>query len=370
MNWHDPAPGEREAGERSWGVVREAFAERLPAPKRRDWRPLAIAAVVAAVVAAALSPPGQAVFGSIRDAVRGEKNAKPALFALPSADSRILVNSALGAWVVQSDGSKRLLRSYRDAVWSPHGLYLAAVRGNELRALEPNGAVHWGIGRTGPIRAPAWSFDGFRIAYFDGGALRVVNGDGTGDHRLTRAARPGAAAWQPSSHALAYVNGAGNIQIVDVDRPGRSAVIRTMLAPRQLVWTPDGRRLIAVGAHAVVVFGQRGGLLRTVDRGNTRVIAAAVSPDGRELAFVETSRGQSSLQLAGVRAGAPRRLFRGAGDFAGVSWAPNGRWLLLDWPSADQWLFIRSAAVQKIAAVSNIETNFGRESSISGWCCP
>jgi hypothetical protein len=38
--------------------------------------------------------------------------------------------------------------------------------------------------------------------------------------------------------------------------------------------------------------------------------------------------------------------------------------------SANSGLFIRSAAVQKIAAVSNIEANFGRESSTSGWCCP
>ena len=69
--WHEPAPGEREAVERSWEIVREAFEERIPAPRRRDWRPFALAAVAAAVVAAALSPPGHAVFGSLRDAVRG-----------------------------------------------------------------------------------------------------------------------------------------------------------------------------------------------------------------------------------------------------------------------------------------------------------
>jgi hypothetical protein len=113
--WHEPAPGEREAVERSWEIVREAFEERLPAPRGRDWRPFALAAVAAAVVAAALSPPGHAVFGSLRDAVRGEKNAKPALFSLPVSRSRLLVNSAEGAWVVQSDGSKRLLEGYREA---------------------------------------------------------------------------------------------------------------------------------------------------------------------------------------------------------------------------------------------------------------
>src|SRR5207302_4601738 len=144
--WRDPAPGEQEAGERSWKVVRAAFGERLPAPSKRDWRPLAAAAVGIAVLAAAFSPPGLAVLGSIRDAVRGEKNAKPALFSLP-AKGRLLVNSAEGAWVVERNGSKRLLSGYRDASWSPHGLYLAAVNGDELRALEPNGHIHWSIGR-------------------------------------------------------------------------------------------------------------------------------------------------------------------------------------------------------------------------------
>ena len=347
-----------------------AFEERLPAPRSRDWRPFAVAAVLAAVVAAALSPPGQAVIGSIRDAVRGAENARPALFALPTENSRILVSSALGTWVIQSDGSKRLLRGYREASWSPHGLYLAAVRGHELRALEPNGAVHWAIGRAGPIRSPNWSFDGFRVAYFAGGVLRIVNGDGTGDHALTRTARPGTTAWQPNSHALAYVSRAGTIRITDVDNPRRSAVIRTTLAPHELLWAPDGRTLIAVGPHTVAVFGQRGPQLRRLDRGKADVVAADVSPDGRQVAFVESRGGQSSLQLAGIRGGAPRRVFHGAGDFAGVGWAPDGRWLLLDWRSADQWLFIRSAAVQKIAAVSNVETNFGHGASVAGWCCP
>jgi hypothetical protein len=200
--WSDPAPGEGDAGERSWEVVRKAYEERLPAPHRRDRRAFVLVAIAAAVLAAALSPPGLAVWGSLRDAVRGEENAKPALFSLPTPHSRLLVNSAEGAWVVQSDGSKRLLSGYRDASWSPHGLYIAAIHGDELRALEPNGDVHWSLARRG-LSSPRWSFDGYRIAYFAGSSLRIVNGDGTDDHRLTRNVRPRALAWQPGRHVLA-----------------------------------------------------------------------------------------------------------------------------------------------------------------------
>src|SRR5205823_7269551 len=102
------------------------------------------------------STPGRAVLGSLKDAVRGEKNAKPALFSLPTS-GQLLVASDRGVWVVQSDGSKRLLRRYRDPSWSPHGIYLAALRGHELRALEPDGAVHWSLARPGRLASPRWS---------------------------------------------------------------------------------------------------------------------------------------------------------------------------------------------------------------------
>jgi len=61
------APNEQEAGERSWEVVRAAYESREPvAWPRRHARPLIAGALVAAVVAAALSPPGRSVVSSFR----------------------------------------------------------------------------------------------------------------------------------------------------------------------------------------------------------------------------------------------------------------------------------------------------------------
>jgi hypothetical protein len=368
--WDDPAPGEREGEDRTWDVVRDAYEERIRVPRKRDWRPIAIAVAATVIVAGSVTPVGHAVFGSLRDAVRGEQNAAPALFALPTPHSRLLVSSAEGAWVVQSDGSKRLLRGYHDPSWSPHGLYVAAVRTNELRALEPNGAVHWSIGRTGAIRNPRWSFDGFRIAYFAGPTLRVINGDGTRDHVLASDARPGVSAWQPASHFLAYINAAGNIVVRNVDRPAQFAVIRTRLTPHQLQWTPNGRLLVAVGPHTIGIFAQRGPQLRRIDAGMSTIAALSVSPDGKHIAFIEMRTSQSSLQVTGTRAGPTRELFKGVGIFTNVLWAPDGRSLLLDWSSANQWLFIHSVPVKKVDAVSNISGSFGEEPSLAGWCCP
>jgi dipeptidyl aminopeptidase/acylaminoacyl peptidase len=362
--WREPAPHEREAGDRSWPVVRAAFEERVPVPRRRDRRPLVAAAIGVAVLAAAFSPPGLAVFGSLRDAVRNEDH----LVSLPTA-GRILVNAHDGAWVVQRDGSKRFLAGYSDASWSPHGLYLAAARGNELVAMEPNGKIHWKLARAHRIEGPRWSYEGFRIAYYSGRSLRIVNGDGTGDHLLARNVDPGPLAWEPGTHVLAYLNRAGDIQVVNVDRQHRTATIRTPAVPRQLAWAPDGKRLLAVEEHAVDVFWQRGPLIRDLERGPARVVAASISPDGRSIAFVETRAGRSSLQVTGILGGPTGPIFSGAGTFADVFWSPDGRWLLLDWKSADQWLFIRQP-LKKLVTVSNIQGNFGAAAGPAGWCCP
>jgi hypothetical protein len=365
--WREPAPGERDAGERTWNVVRGAYEERLPAPRKRDWRMVAAVTFGVAVLAAAFTSPGLAVLGSLRDAVRGQEGAHPALAALPSG-GRLLAESAAGVWIVQRDGSKRLLRGYRDASWSPHGKFIAAVHGSELRALEPNGAVHWSLGRKGSIESPRWSYEGFRVAYFAGGALRVVNGDGTGDRLLTRAVRPGPSAWQPQTHTLAYVNRAGDIQVTNVDKRNRTATIQTRSAPLELEWTSDGSHLVGREAGELEVFSPRGpssGGLQT----SAQIRAVSIARDSTRIAFVETEGTRSSLWLTGVLGGPTERVFSGTGDFTNVEWSPDGRWLLLNWAGADQWLFIRTP-LKKLIAVSNIRTNFGDGTTLRGWCCP
>jgi hypothetical protein len=335
-----------------------------------------VRAVVAA--AAAFSSPGRAVLGSLRHAVRGEKNAKPALFSLPAA-GRLLVVSQRGVWVVQRDGSKRLLRGYRDAAWSPHGLYLAAIRGNELRALEPDGAVHWSIARPRRLASPRWS-DATppccRIAYLAGSTIRVVNGDSSGDRLLATGVLPVAPAWRPHTHVLAYAGPNGVVYFVDADSGRRLRTLLPAQSPRGLEWSSDGRVLLVRGAHGFELFGPGGRHLEPIAAGAASVTDAALSPSGGSVALVQQAPVHGAIrsflwryaQLAPDRARATS-VFSGAGRFSEVDWSPDGRWLLLNWTSADQWLFIRSAAVQKIDAVSNIVASFGPNARIAGWCC-
>jgi hypothetical protein len=373
MNWRDPAPGEREAGDRAWELVRTAYEERIPVPRRRDWRPVAVVAIAAAAVAAALSPPGLAVLDSLREAVRGEKNAKPALFSLP-ASGRLLVNSADGAWVVQKDGSKRLLAGYRDASWSPHGLYLAAVHGHELRALEPDGDVHWSIARPS-VALPRWSNAGGgdeRVAYVSGGYLRVVGGNGRGDRLLADSVARVAPAWKPDSHVLAFFDAAGRVRAMDVDSR-RLLWTADVFAGRPvlLAWSDDGRRLVGATQSEIATIDASGKALMVTALGG-RPFAVSFAPNSHRFALVRWANREQRSVVEIVPADdldRRSRLFAGAGEFGGLSWSPNGRWVVLDWDSADQWLLIRSA-VRRIVAISNINRNFGPDASLAGWCCP
>jgi hypothetical protein len=374
--WHDPAPDEQDAGERSWQVVRRAYEGRLPAPRERSWRLFVAVAAGAAILAAALSPPGLAVWGSLRDAVRGAQSAKPALFSLPAPRSRLLVNSAEGAWVVQSDGSKRLLDGYRDASWSPHGLYLAAVHGDELRALEPNGDVHWSIGRAG-LASPRWSSQGNgdeRIAYLAGSTLRVVGGDGRGDRALARRVSAVVPAWRPRTHVLAYVNGTGRLIVRNADNGAVRWTAALTQRPRALEWSADGRYVLVRGPSSLTVFGNAGTpRLSPIGPGAAPIVDAAFQPRSDAVAFVQHAGNRSvlwfypRLRPDGTSA---RRVISVAGVFDRVAWSPDARWLLLSWRSADEWLFIRSASVRKVVPVAGIADAFGPAAVPAGWCCP
>jgi hypothetical protein len=371
-----PIPDEADARRRTLEAVRTSFLEREPQPApRRHTRPLIALAAAALVAAAAASPPGRAVLGSLRDAV-GVERAVPALFSLP-APGRLLVDADEGAWVVRSNGSKRLLPGYTAASWSPHGKFVVATRGPTLTALEPDGAVHWSLARRGAT-GPRWggSTTDTRIAYLSGSALRLVAGDGRGDRLLARGvARNVVPAWRPGlPHVLAFVGRSGAITAVDAD-PVRVLWRRrpTDSRPLRLEWSLDGRRLLALGRDWIAVLDADGRVLG-LRRLRARAVAAALAPDGRRVALVQQADGApSTVVLLDSRrlAGEGKRLFMGSGRIDEVVWSPNGRWLLLSWPAADQWLFVRTLGRRAIRAVADVRGQFGGGAfpHVDGWCC-
>jgi hypothetical protein len=370
------APDEGGSEDRAWEVVRAVYAERLPVEGGRSYRRPAGAFGVAVVLvgALALSPAGATVGRFITRAL-GVQHAAPALFSLP-AQGRLLVAGPNGAWTVAPDGSSRRLGAWPDASWSPHGLYVAVARGNALAALNPRGTTQWRLARRN-VRDPRWyPPTGYRVAYLSGHDLRVVAGDGTGDHLLAAGVAQVAPAWRPGHpYQVAYVTAHGRLVVRDADTGGTVWSTEAGLTPRQLTWADDGSRLLAVSASKVALYSGQGRALSTpVTPTGAPVVDAALSPDGHALALVLGEPSNSVIVVA-LRTRQPRmrRVLAGPG-LSQVAWDPTGRWLLVSWPAANQWVFVRVAGAPRILAVSRIAQQFssGGLSSfprLAGWCC-
>jgi hypothetical protein len=381
-----PVPDELEARRRAWRVVSAAYAGREPLPRRsRGLRPLLALAVLAAVVAAALSPPGRAVGDWIRDRVAGEQDAEPALVRLPAA-GMLLVTAERGPWLVRRDGSKRFLGDYDEASFSPQGRFVVATAGRRVVALEPDGDPRWALARPEPVDDGRWApSPGFRVAYREGETLRVVGGDGTGDRLLARGVAPVPPAWLPRDGrtVLGYARKDGVVRVVDVD--SGEELLRTPPARRirEIFWTPDGF-LAVLTARELRVHGRGGRLLRSARAAQGHELLGAVALPGGQVIYAEfdPEAGATALVRAACFAPdpciliGPGQVFRGAGRLQDLSRSPDGHWLLAGWPEADQLLFLRLPGIQKVVAVDDVRREFdpgrpGRDPfpRLAGWCC-
>jgi hypothetical protein len=371
-------PGAGAAEDRAWRVVRAAHVDRGPAaasPGRRVRLVAALAAAALLLAVLAFTPAGATVGDWIESVVKpGRDDARPALTSLPEP-GRLLVQSGSGPWIVQQDGAARRLGGWREASWSPNGLYVIAARRHEVAALDPRGAVRWTRPRAGGLAAPRWSPDGFRVAYRSGAALHVVAGDNSGPDRVVaRRTAQTAPAWRPGlpplHQAIAYAAG-GRVGVVEVDT-GR-ALGRTPREPRPLAlwWAMGGRRLVAVAPDALRVHDAHGRLLRTLPmRRGLRAEDSALAYDGTRIAVVARARrGRlSEVSVYRVAGGPPRLLYADTGTFTGLAWSPGGQVLALAWPEADQWLFLRPG--RRTSAVAGIARHFGAGARPAGWCYP
>ncbi|MGH2876145.1 MAG: hypothetical protein ACRDLV_07840, partial [Solirubrobacteraceae bacterium] len=251
--------------------------------------------------------------------------------------------------------------------------------------------IQWSLARPAVSDASWYPPTGYRVAYLSGRTLRVVAGDGTGDRLLAAGVQRVAPAWRPSHpYQLTYA-ARGRVVTRDADT---GALIWTARARgvRELQWSAAGARLLVRTRTGVTVLAGRGTTIAAV---RAPTVDAALSPDGRELALVRggADRDVAIARLAGPWAISepppPVRSVMSAPGADQVAWSPNGRWLLVSWPAADQWVFLAAGRQPRIVAVSKIARRFAagaREASVTGtgdtiagrtpafprvdgWCC-
>jgi hypothetical protein len=373
-----------EARARAWRVVRAAYAGHVPPRRRRPW---ALGVIAAAAVAAGgvgiatAGAPDSTVGGWVRDALGvGDDAARPDLGALPGG-GRVLAQAGGSVWVVSSDGSRRRLGAYAGAAWSPRGRFVVTWRRGRLAAVEAGGGVRWSLTRPDRITAARWGpGDGFRVAYVAGGELRIVNGDGSGDRLLAATLAGVAPAWRPAEpRTLAYADPQGRLRAVDVDTGRELWRARSLGAPAALAWSAGGRRLLVATPSRLHLLSASGRELASRPVPSGAVLEDPTwSPDGRHIAAVrrDEATGASEVVLLDPARGLrPEVLFAGPGRFGTPAWSPDGRRLLVPWPAADQWLYLRASDGGRITAVADIAAQFSPGAGgpafadTLSWCC-
>jgi hypothetical protein len=374
-----PLPDADAAHTRAWAVLADAHAARVPVARRRHrGRVIAVALaamlLLAAVAVAADSPRW---VRSVLGTVQSPRPVRVSLGSLPTG--RLLVSSSRGTWIVRGDGTRVRLGPWTGATWSPRGLYLAAWSGRELSAVAPDGRVAWTLAAPAAVRDARWSPDGYRIAYRRARGLAVVAGDGTGPRVLSASVRPVAPAWRPAEpHTLAWVGARGNVEVRDVDTGRvvwRSAA--SVGAVRELLWSADGRRLLARGPHRLVAIDVRANRVRRIALPRaTTVTSAAWAPRGRRVAVAVRGPAGSRVLVA-TSARLPRRpAFAAPGTLTSLAWSPDASRLLVRWTDSDQWLLLpmgagrRAAAGRtRVQAIGDVSRRFGGAPAVQGWCC-
>ena len=306
---------------------------------------------------------------------------------------RLLVHSEAGAWVVQPDGSRRLLGRYDEATWSPRGLFVGAAAGHTLSAVEPDGTVHWSLSAPRTVSDPRWSPSGFRIAFRSGKSLRVVDADGSGDSLLDPRVAPVAPVWSPFGlHQLAYVDAGGRLRLLDADSRRALDTAGALPGATTIGWAPSGSPILEASPRALrtrpVAIGKLAGKVGlgaprdvALPAGAT-VEAAAFSPQSSTIAAILGLPAQgdrpvrSEVVLIDPADGTPHTLLGVPGHLTGFLWSPDGSRLLVSWRELDEWLFLpaRGHGVGKrfgpisaeFAPGARADTEFPRT---EGWCC-
>jgi hypothetical protein len=350
-----PIPGEREAQERAWLAVSAAHAatERAPSRRRQLGVRLAFAAAacLAATLALAITPPGEAVADWLARTV-GAKPRPPVAPALGlPGPGQLLVDTPRGLYTLDRAGRRHRLGDWHEGSFSPRGRFVAAVRGGTLAALDPRGHVRWSLTRPFALSQPAWAPDGLHVAYRSGEGLRVVGGDGRGDRFLAGPMSAAAPVWLDArTVAWAEAGGNGRVRTVDVIT-GRAGW--TSPPGRPARWLVAGRGgLAVVSSRAVRVLRLRDGTrawIRRADAGRSYTGAAA---SGSRLALVSTAAGISRVEqmpLRGLTSATASPALPGA--VASPVFSPDGRWLLVGWRVADEWLFLSTPVAARVTSV-------------------
>lgn len=380
-----PVPDEHIAEERTWDVVRAAFAAREPVPSSRriPWKGLVTIVLIGGGIAIGFSSVGSAIAERVRGWFGAERTVgvattqAPRLSEVPGGGT-ILVTRSPSLWSVSSDGVPRRIGAYEGAAWSPDGSVVLAWGDGSLVALDPTfpGEVRWSV-EAPDIHGASMSPGNELVAYTAGPGVRIVSGDGTGDRELAAQGAAATPAWRPGEQAtLAFADPDGRVVVM---RPNGKIVWRTPRAPVPIVleWASDGRHLLAAAEHRIALFRvpRRLAVSVAVPVAVGVVTHAGLRPGRLEVAYAVYSEGAGTTTVSLFDGRTSAVLLTLPGRVGGLAWSPDGERLLVGWEQADQWLYVPVGGRGEVKAEPAVSAAFGgadRDAGfprIVGWCC-
>ena len=134
-----------------------------------------------------------------------------------------------------------------------------------------------------------------------------------------------------------------------------------------LEWSSDGKRLHVRREGRIDVLTRNGRPWTGMRAPAATVVGGALRPGSHSWAAALDNGARSEVLVVGEPGG---RVFAGRGRVSDLAWSPDGRWLLIAWPAADQWVVVRADG-GSLRAVSGIVEQFRSRSfpRLQGWCC-